>query len=68
MIIFENHMRIQALGDDIDKDKSALRSALGLSFLGIPTVGEIIVHPDFYSGAHSGVMLGMLLANKVEQP
>ncbi len=68
MIIFENHMRIQALGDDIDKDKSVLRSVLGLSFFGIPTVGEIIVHPNFYSGAHSGVMLGMLLANKVGQP
>lgn len=68
MLIFENHMRIQALGDDVDKDKSALKSALGLSFLGIPTVGEIVVHPDFYSGAHSGVMLGLLLANRFEQP
>jgi len=68
MLIFENSMRIRALGEEIDKDKSILRRSLGLAFLGIPTVGEVIIHPEFYSGMHSGVMVGTLFANKVEQP
>gem|GEM_PF-687628 len=67
-IIFENYTRISALGDEINKDKSNIRILSNLGFLGIPTVAEIIIHPDFYSGSQSGVMLGTLLANKGEQP
>jgi len=67
-IIFENYARINALGEDISKDKSNIRLLSNLGFLGIPTVAEIIIHHDFYSGSQSGVMLGTLLANKGEQP
>ncbi len=67
-IIFENYTGISALGDEINKDKSNIRILSNLGFLGIPTVAEIIIHPDFYSGSQSGIMLGTLLANKGEQP
>ncbi len=67
-IIFENSVRLRALEESLENDKSNLRKTLGLSFLGIPTVSEIVLHPEFYSGAHSGVMAGTLLANRVKQP
>ncbi len=67
-LIFENYARISVLGDDMIKDKSNLRILSNLGFLGIPTVAEILIHPDFYSGSQSGIMFGLLFANKEEQP
>ena len=68
LIFFENHLRIMALGKDVEKDVVGLRKAIPFPFLGVPSAQELVIHHDVLSGLHGGVAAGMVFSNRGEQP
>ncbi len=68
LIFFENHLRIMALGNDVQRDVAGLRKAVPFPFLGMPSAQEFVIHHAVFSGLHGGVVAGVLFSNSGEQP